>query len=187
MEGFAFRPLTDDDLALVVQWRRQPHVLQWFDHPVADIDAARQRFGRRIAGDDPVRMWVAELDGRPIGYLQDFAVEAFPDLAVRAQDPAAVAFDYLIGEPDLVGRGIGTAMIDAFCRQVLVPRHPGAPRFLASPDVRNHRSIRALEKCGFTQGLWIQPEAASHAEVVCTADRELFDSATSVARPLDDR
>ena len=55
--------------------------------------------------------------------------------------------------------------------------YPDAPRFVASPDVRNARSIRVLEKCGFTQGLWIQPEAVTHPEVVCTAPREHFEDA----------
>ncbi|MGZ5421692.1 MAG: hypothetical protein ACXWXF_06050, partial [Aeromicrobium sp.] len=58
---------------------------------------------------------------------------------------------------------------DVLCRD-----YPEAPRFVASPDVRNARSIRALEKCGFTQGLWIQPESVQYPEVVCTAPRERF-------------
>jgi len=57
---------------------------------------------------------------------------------------------------------------------VLCRDYPDAPRFVASPDVRNARSVRVLEKCGFTQGLWIQPEHETHPEVVCTAARKLF-------------
>jgi hypothetical protein len=68
-------------------------------------------------------------------------------------------------------------MITQFCREVLCRDYPNAPRFVASPDVRNARSIRVLEKCGFTQGLWIQPESVTHPEVVCTAPRELFEDA----------
>ena len=44
----------------------------------------------------------------PIGYVQDYPVIAYDDYAVRVQDPEAIAFDYLIGEPELVDRGIGT-------------------------------------------------------------------------------
>jgi len=172
---FSFRPMTADDIGAVVRWRAEPHVLAWFPRPVPDADEALRRFGARLAGEHPVRMWVAELGGVPVGYLQSFPVASDDDLVVRCQDPEAVGFDYLIGEPDLVGKGLGTEMIATFCRHVLVPEYPEAPRFLAAPDVRNHASVRALEKCGFTQGLWIEPEGADHVEVVCTAPRTVFE------------
>ncbi|MBC9224802.1 GNAT family N-acetyltransferase [Aeromicrobium sp. 636] len=172
---FAFRAATEADLPLFVRWRSRPHVLTWFPDPVPDLAAARDRFGGRLAGRDPVRLWIAELGGAPIGYLQSFEVAADDDLTVRCQDPDAVAFDYLIGEPELIDRGLGSEMIDRFCRDVLVPQYPRAPRFLAAPDARNHRSLRVLAKCGFTAGLWIQPEGAPWADIVCTARRERFE------------
>lgn len=171
---FTFRPLVDADLGAVVAWRRQPHVLRWFPDELTDTAHARRRLGRR-SGDDPVRRWIAELGGVPVGYLQSFVVASDDDLTVRCQDPEAVAFDYLIGDPDLVDKGLGTEMIERFCRDVLVPEYPDAPRFLAAPDARNHRSIRVLAKCGFVAGLWIQPEGAPWADVVCTARRATFD------------
>lgn len=172
---FTFRPLVDADLGAVVSWRREQHVLAWFPDRLEDIDHARRRYGRRLSGDNPVRMWIAELGGVPVGYLQSFVVASDDDLTVRCQDPEAVAFDYLIGDPDLVDKGLGTEMIERFCRDVLVPEYPDAPRFLAAPDARNHRSIRVLSKCGFVTGLWIQPEGAPWADVVCTAQRATFD------------
>lgn len=167
--------MAESDLGELVRWRNEPHVLAWFPQRVEDVDDARRRFGARLAGTDPVRMWVAELGGVPIGYLQSFIVGTDDDLTVRCQDPEAVAFDYLIGDPDLLDKGLGTEMIEQFCRDVLVPGYPAAPRFLAAPDVRNHRSVRVLMKCGFTAGLWIQPEGAPGADVVCTASRNRFE------------
>ncbi len=172
---FAFRPMTDADLMDLVRWRNEPHVLAWFPQRVVDIDDARRRFGARLDGTEAVRMWVAELGGVSIGYLQSFVVGTDDDLTVRCQDPEAVAFDYLIGDPDLVDKGLGTEMIERFCREILVPEYPQAPRFLAAPDVRNHRSVRVLAKCGFVAGLWIQPEGAPGADVVCTASRARFE------------
>lgn len=167
--------MIDEDLGDLVRWRNAPHVVAWFPHRVADVPTARERYGARLDGRAPVRMWVATLGGVPVGYVQSFPVASDDDLAVRCRDPQAVAFDYLIGEADLVGTGLGTDMIATFCRDVLVREYPDAPRFLAAPDVRNRASIRVLEKCGFTQGLWIEPEGADHVEVVCTAGRETFE------------
>ncbi len=73
-------------------------------------------YAKELDGTSATRMWIVELDGRDIGYMQDYPVIAYDDYAVRVQDPEAIAFDYLIGVADLVDRGIGTEMITAFCR-----------------------------------------------------------------------
>jgi RimJ/RimL family protein N-acetyltransferase len=172
--SLAFRPLETTDIPDLVRWMAADHAQPWFGDEPRTVDLARKRYAGVLKGTSPTRMWVVALDGRGIGYMQDYPVVAYDDYAVRVQDLEAIAFDYLIGEPDLVDRGIGTQMIIAFCREVLCRDFPDAPRFVASPDARNARSIRVLEKCGFTQGLWIQPESVKYPEIVCTAPRELF-------------
>lgn len=171
----SFRPLTDDDIPNLVRWMAAKHAQPWFWNEPRSIDGARKQYAKVLDGTSPTRMWVVVFDGVDIGYVQDYPVVAYDDYAVRVQDPKAIAFDYLVGEPDYVDRGIGTQVIRSFCRYVLCRDYPDAPRFVASPDVRNARSIHVLEKCGFTQGLWIQPEAVEHPEVVCTAPRYLFE------------
>lgn len=174
MHGFTFRRLIDADIEMLVGWMAAEHAQPWFGDEPRSPELARQHYAKELAGTSATRMWIVEIDGRSIGYMQDYPVSAYDDYAVRVQDLQAVAFDYLIGEPELIGHGIGTAMIAAYCREVLCRDYPDAPRFVASPDVRNSRSIRALEKCGFTQGLWIQPESVTHPEVVCSAPRTAF-------------
>lgn len=183
MDGFSFRRLRDADIPALVIWMAADHAQPWFGDEPRSADLARQHYAKELAGTSATRMWIVELAGQPIGYVQDYPVVAYDDYAVRVQDLHAVAFDYLIGEPDLVGRGLGAAMIGSFCRDVLCRDYPDAPRFIASPDVRNVRSIKALEKCGFTQGLWIQPESVTYPEVVCTASRTLFEQVVDAADP----
>ncbi|OUZ07955.1 hypothetical protein BHE97_14735 [Aeromicrobium sp. PE09-221] len=178
-----FRPFTDADLGLLVRWRQEAHVLRWFPRAYAGVDEARQLLEERLQGDSPVQMWIASLDGRPIGFLQSFPVAADPDLAVRVRDQHAVCFDFLIGDPESTGRGLGSSMIAGFCRQVLIERYPAAPRFIALPDARNHRSIAALGRAGFERGLWIQPDAAEYAEVTCSAPRAAFTPDSSTLGP----
>ncbi|MFI5428165.1 GNAT family N-acetyltransferase [Aeromicrobium sp. UC242_57] len=184
MDGFTFRRLADDDVPALVTWMAAEHAQPWFGDEPRSADLARQHYAAELAGTSATRMWVVTYRGRDIGYVQDYPVVAYDDYAVRVQDLAAIAFDYLIGEPDLVDRGLGTAMITTYCREVLCRDYPEAPRFVASPDVRNARSIRVLEKCGFTQGLWIQPESVTHPEVVCTAPRELFERSGQDGQPV---
>lgn len=173
---FAFRPITADDLGKLVEWMFADHAQPWFWDEPRTVELAREHYAGELNGTSATRMWIVVHDGRDIGYIQDYPVVAYDDYAIRVQDLQAIAFDYLIGEADMIDRGIGTQMITDFCRDVLCRDYPDAPRFVASPDVRNARSIRVLEKCGFTQGLWIQPEAVKHPEVVCTAPRGLFES-----------
>ncbi|MEO6606495.1 MAG: GNAT family N-acetyltransferase [Aeromicrobium sp.] len=175
----SFRRLVDSDMPALVDWMAADHAQPWFGDEPRTAERARTHYAKELDGTSATRMWVVVLDGVDIGYVQDYPVIAYDDYAVRVQDPEAIAFDYLIGEPDLVDRGIGTEMIKAFCSDVLCRDYPDAPRFVASPDVRNKRSIRVLEKCGFIQGLWIQPEHETHPEVVCTASRDVFESVGS--------
>jgi aminoglycoside 6'-N-acetyltransferase len=170
-----FRPMTHDDLPAYVDWQHAPHARQWFHAGRMDITEAKRRYGPRIDGDVPTRMWVARIDGRDVGMVQDYRVGDHADYAEKTGDPEAAAFDYLIGDPDLVGRGIGTRMIGWFLVDRLRPAYPDAPRFLASPDHRNRASLRLLEKLGFQQGLWIDEPATSEydpreTEIVCTLD-----------------
>lgn len=170
-----FRLMTRDDLPMFVGWQLARHARRWFHAGRMNQAEAERRYGPRIDGDVPTRMWVAQIDGRDAGMVQDYRVADHADYAEKTRDPEAAAFDYLIGDPDLVGRGIGTRMISQFLRERLRPAYPDAPRFIASPDHRNRPSLRLLEKLGFQQGLWIDEPATSEydppeTEIVCTLD-----------------
>jgi aminoglycoside 6'-N-acetyltransferase len=170
-----FRPMTHDDLPAVVDWQRAPHANRWFHGERFDVAAATAKYGPRIEGVAPTRMWVVQVDGRDAGYVQDYRVRDHDEYAVKTQDLEAVAFDYLIGDPDLGNKGIGTRMIWTYIRDVLRRDYPYAARFIASPDHRNAPSLRVLDKCGFSQGLWIDepesPDTPASTEIVCTLDR----------------
>lgn len=171
----AFRPMTHDDLPMFVEWQHAPHARQWFHAGRMDLAEATRRYGPRIDGQTPTRMWVVLLGGRDVGMMQDYRVGDHEEYAAKTRDPEAAAFDYLIGDPDLVGRGIGTRMVGQYLRERLRVAYPDAPRFLASPDHRNRASLRLLDKLGFRQGLWIDEPATSvydppETEIVCTLD-----------------
>lgn len=155
MAEFTFRPLSDADLPSVVRWQASPAAAPWFGGGLT-LEQARTRYGRRIDGTDPVRMMIVHHAGRDIGYAQLYRVGDLP--TPEPADPDAVGLDYVIGEDDLIGRGIGTRLIAAL---VDVARwwRPGVREIIACPDHRNVASARVLAKNGFTEGLWFDVPA----------------------------
>lgn len=169
----SFRDLTRADLPHVIRWQRSEAARPWFRSPLT-LDEARERYDERIDGTSPVRMFVAVLGDRPIGYAQLYAVDAPPIAPGHEVPRRAIGIDFVVGEDDLIGRGIGTALIGDFIRDVVLVRHPDATHVVAQPNHRNRRSIRALEKNGFIAGLWVdapaRPGEKPETEIVCTLD-----------------
>ena len=138
-----------------------------------DLAAAERHYGPALDGEDPTRLWVLELNGRSVGMLQDYRVGDHPEYALLTAKPDAVGFDYLIGDPSWVGRGIGTRMLWGYLRDVVRPHYPAVTELFAAPDHRNAASLRVLDKLGFTRGLWFdepQPDGRVDTVVGCTLD-----------------
>ena len=68
-------------------------------------------------------------------------------------------------EPHVVERGLGPLIIRDYVEQIVVREYPNARRVVSSPDPRNTRSIRALEKAGFVAGPVI--DVQGHEERLC--------------------
>lgn len=66
---FTFRLITRADFGTFAGWLTRPHVERWFHDP------ATVEFVAREYGSDPKTLvHIAELDGRPIGFLQSYIV-----------------------------------------------------------------------------------------------------------------
>jgi RimJ/RimL family protein N-acetyltransferase/N-acetylglutamate synthase-like GNAT family acetyltransferase len=72
-------------------------------------------------------------------------------VTVAEFEVGAIGIDYFIGEPTLIGRGIGTRMIGEFISTVIRRHHPRVEKVIADPEVGNTASCRALEKNGFVK------------------------------------
>jgi aminoglycoside 6'-N-acetyltransferase len=169
---FAFRAMTAADLTDLVRWINLPHVAQWWDDQRTPEQVAAY-YGPGLRGEDPVRLWIAEVNGRSIGFFQDYRIADHPDYALLCGSPDAVGFDYVIGEPAYVDRGLGTSLLWVFLRDIVAPAYDGVSELFAAPDHRNGRSLRVLEKLGATQGLWFdEPSADGGADTVigCSID-----------------
>jgi aminoglycoside 6'-N-acetyltransferase len=141
--------LTRDDLPVLDRWLAMPHVQAWWgSEPVTPADIER-KYGPRIDGTDPTRVFIIELAHQPIGIIQCYrhADHTAWDRAVGIA--AAAGIDYLIGEPSQCGRGIGPAAITRFTPHVFA-LYPDTAVIVAVPQAANYASRRALEKAGFS-------------------------------------
>ncbi len=176
--AIGFRAMTRADFPDVVRWQREPHVARWWNNENPDVAAAERTYGSALDGEDPTRMWVVELNGRSVGFVQDYRIGDHPEYALLTAAQDAIGFDYAIGAPSWVGRGIGTRVLWVYLRDVLRPHYHDATTYFAAPDHRNAASLRVLDKLGFEQGLWFdEPHSGGRVDTVisCTLDvRRMF-------------
>lgn len=143
----SLRPLVLGDLDLVERWLAEPHVARWY---LAGSSLARELADVRasVVGDQAVHVLLVLHDDMPVGWCQWYPCADDPDWAAEVGAAAGdVGIDYAIGEPAVVGRGVGTELVAALVGVVRAAR-PGCG-VLADPEAENVASRRVLENNGF--------------------------------------
>ena len=147
-----FRRATRADFPLLATWLAQPHVARWWNHDFTS-EAVERDFGQAADGAEPSEDYIVVVDERPIGLIQysryvdyqEYLDELAPLLVVPEE---AVGIDYLIGEPTLVGRGLGTAMLRAFADHIWRSKRDASCIIVAVCSA-NAASWKALLNAGF--------------------------------------
>src|SRR4051812_34024614 len=114
---YSFTPLLPDDYPRFAAWLALPHVQKWWREP-ATVEHVAAEYG---APGENEGVYVMRLDGKPMGIIQYYAVddypEEFPDLGLTG----AIGVDLFIGELELTGQGHGGRALAAFIDQVVRP------------------------------------------------------------------
>lgn len=139
MSAYAFRPALPADVPLLRAWRARAHVAEWWGPPEVE-DPAEAIADPRIAA------WIIEHRGRAFAYAQDYSPHDWTPHPFAHLPPGSRGIDQYIGEPDMLGRGHGSAYIAMHCDRLF---DAGAPAIGTDPHPDNGRSIRACEKAGF--------------------------------------
>jgi RimJ/RimL family protein N-acetyltransferase len=159
----SFRPLTVDDLDLLVEWFADPVVAAWWNQP-AEIESVTAKYLPRIEGTgDPTLMWIAEIDGEPAGLLQSYRHADYTDHDAAVGYSDAVGIDYLIGAAHR-SRGLGGRALRAFAEFAL-DQHNDCVSCVATPALGNLASCGALERAGFVKSHECQPPDEPRAAV----------------------
>ena len=137
---------------LARRWLMEPHVRRWWnddpherDYPEGTLEEWREA----IRGEDPTDMFMIELDGLPIGVIQSYRVDSYADYVAELGElpAAALSLDVFIGEPELIGKGHGAALLRAFLPAAF--ERYGLDYAVIGPARANVAAIRSYEKAGF--------------------------------------
>lgn len=155
--GVSFRRAEVSDKGTIQGWLIAAHVTRWAHKMFSRIGAALER----LHSDREAELLIAEIDGRPAGCVYvysahgDLCWSAIPDVTSQTR-----AIDFLIGEPDLLNRKWGQAMLRALCFRVF--EDPGIDRVVACPHADNWPAVIALKRVGF-RGKGRHPDPAMNA------------------------
>ncbi len=137
----SFRTATLDDLALLQHWDAQPHVIACDPDSNWDWQHELQYFP------DWREQLVAEISGRPVGFLQIIDPAAEETHYWGAIGPRLRAIDIWIGEKTDLGKGYGTLMMRWAIDHCF--QNEQVESILIDPLVSNTKAIRFYERLGF--------------------------------------
>ncbi len=147
----SFRALEGSDLPLLADWIGRPHVAPWWREP-ADLASVESSYGPLLDGSDPTEGRVVLLEDRPIGFVQKYRIDDDPEwrstIVSALGHPGGIGIDYLIGEADLVGRGLGRQIVTALVDECW-ERYASEDRIVVALLQDNVASWKTLEACGF--------------------------------------
>lgn len=136
MKNFTFKKISADDIPLIHSWLAKPHVREfWSENTISDLEAFRKKVEGKIK-DSGVNPFLVVLQGKPIGYIQSYAV-----------DSKTFGIDQFIGVEEFVNKGLGSMFVKEFTDELLKSKK--ISRIVTDPSVLNFRAVKALEKAGF--------------------------------------
>ncbi|NUS44621.1 MAG: GNAT family N-acetyltransferase [Mycobacteriaceae bacterium] len=148
----SWRRLDERDFPLIAQWLGQRHVARWWAHETSD-EAVRRDFGPSARREEPNQDWLALIDGTPVGLMQRCRWDDYPEYIdevapILAVPNSAISLDYLVGEPTLIGCGLGTRMMQSMLAKTWRDC-PDSNTAIVPVHADNIASWRMLEKAGF--------------------------------------
>ncbi|HTT99769.1 MAG TPA: GNAT family N-acetyltransferase [Rhizomicrobium sp.] len=144
-----FRPLVETDFKAFTEWLNRPHLRRFFQKKPTTETAVAAYYGPSVRGETPTHCHLALLDGQPFGYLQCYRIAAYPAWAATIGETDGIGVDLLIFEPDMIGKGLGSAMLTRYLRDVAFALFPDERRCFIGHEHENVAGWRNSESVGF--------------------------------------
>lgn len=124
-------------------WLNASHVRLWWGDPDQEIVHITQSMAHPFE-----QGFVALADQTEFGFIQKSRPTDYPDdapWAVNLPDNT-VGIDTFIGVASMLGKGLGVAMVRAFCAKLF---EEGAEYLVIDPDAKNTIAVKTYAKAGF--------------------------------------
>lgn len=144
----SFQPIKRSDFPQLENWLAEPHVKLWW-HDELDAAAIEKKYGPRVDGTEPCHVFLIQYKRVPIGLIQYYLWSDYPKHATQLSAVEnSAGIDLAIGNPQMVGRGLGSKIIREFLDQVVF-KNPLVETVITDPEEKNVQSVRAFTKAGF--------------------------------------
>lgn len=155
--NITFTPLKKTHFPLLLKWLKTPHVQTWWSKSNAWTPAeVEEKYGTyldgyKLVGDErkPMHAYIINVNDIPVGYIQYYNVRDFfreYDYSMNDLPPSCAGFDWYLGEPDYVGKGIGTKALQLFLDTIVLKTFHAV---FIDANTTNVSAIRVYEKVGF--------------------------------------
>ena len=125
-------------------WLNKEHVKRWYGDPndwLIEVKGRNDKF-------EFIKHFIALYDDTPIGFCQYYACsDANEDWYGKIPLMGTYSIDYLIGEENYLGKGLGKAIIDLLIKNVF--SLVDSERIIVQPDKENKASCNSLLSNGF--------------------------------------
>ena len=142
--------MTEQDLPLLHEWLKRPHLVEWWGDEAQRSTFAEMRaqYLPRVLAEAGVTPYIVMRGDEPIGYAQSYVALGSGDGWWEDEtDPGVRGIDQSIADPELLGRGLGTRLVTALVERLFAD--PAVTRIQTDPSPDNGRAIRCYEKAGF--------------------------------------
>lgn len=158
--ALAFRPLTRGDLPMLHGWLARPHVARWW-HDSPTLAELEDDWFSAAALASSTRAYIALLGDEPLGFIQSYVALGSGDGWWEDEtDPGTRGIDQFLADASRLGRGLGSAMVDAFARRLFAD--PAVTKIQTDPAPDNARAIRCYRRAGFVdRGVVMTPDGAA--------------------------
>lgn len=152
-----FEPLNKTHFDLLLEWLQMPHVKTWWDTGVVwTRDLIEKKYATYVdcyklehGLFKPIYAFIISCDDVPIGYIQYYDVRDFPreyDFNSQELPESCATFDWYIGDPVYVGKGVGTVVLELFLNTIVFVVFKAA---FVDVNSNNLVAIHVYEKVGF--------------------------------------
>ena len=147
--SITFRLLAEADIEQIHQWLNEEHVAESYgEGKYPEYEQVAKKFGDKIE-ESKIHCYIIEYDSQPIGFIQTYLLSDYPEYQQEIDmHEEAASLDLFIGNPNYIGKGLGSMIIKKFVKEVIFTTF-NVSACIVGPNVKNKASIHAFEKVGF--------------------------------------